>query len=496
MNPNHMRPSLNRTAADETLLRTYSLIALAALGVLFLLGIVFYKYRLFFADASFIPFTIIRYKLFTMQEHRYGSFITQMVPYFGSRWHLPIKFIMKCYAFSFNLFYLIAGVIVYRCRQYSLLIVMALYYFLIASDTFYWTNNEIHQAIAWMFLFFAVTLRMGQLGVKIYFVIPVFLFLGFLTIYTHFIVLIPTVFLWLFLWIRQDEWPWSKGATGILSLCLCLIVSSKFLVVDPGSYDQAHLHNALHLGLSDFSNAVTAPVVRKFILRCATNYWVGVAIFVLGMGSLVRNRKMMLVTWCLASFAGYIVLMGVTYVDLPGDALLLHVESEWESLGIIMATPFVFAALPLARRNAGVIIVSFVFLVRLVYICSSSEKFAWRYDFLRSVMEQMERRGITKLGLTPNEDLKKRCMLVWGLPDESIMWSAMNGDVPQRNFGFVDTGDKDLMRQLAEPKIVYASFELVTPVKWNFRYFTPDTLHPYTIMNYENLMKSTERIDK
>ena len=474
---------------EQPQLKKIAQLSLAALGALLVLGIVFYKERLFFSDASYIPFNIVKNRSMAVQEHRYGSFITQMVPYFGYHLHLPAKLFLKCYTFSFNFFYLVAGFLMYRCRQYALVAVMACYYYLLVSDTFFWTNNEIHQAIAWMFIFFAVTLHMAQKKVKIYFLLPVFLLLAFLAIYTHFIVLIPLVFLWFFLWIQQDAWPWSRGESIFLTLCIAAIVGSKFLVVNDNSYDQSHLQNITHPSLNALYQAVVSPVIIKFFTGCITNYWCASLAFIAGVVSLFRSKKKWLALWCIASFIGYGVLMGITYMDLDKEVLLFHIESEWQSLGVIMAAPFIFSFLPKLKINQAIAVLSLIFVVRLSYICVASEKFSWRVHFTQSVLVEMRKRNITKLAFESNGDVEKKLLLSWGIPDESMLMSMMNGDDPQRTFVFVNTQDKDIMNKLTDPKIVYTSFEMSTPNSWNYEYNKPDTLHPYVVMKVEEMFK-------
>ena len=145
-------------AGQETLKKAAG-IALAALAILLTGAIVFFKERVLFADAAYILFNILNYHSFAIQEHRYGSFITQVVPFLGQKLHLPVKFLIIGYGVSFNLFYFtVAAVLVYRYRQYRLAILMAFYYFLLVSQSYFWINNEIQQAVAWMFLLFGATI--------------------------------------------------------------------------------------------------------------------------------------------------------------------------------------------------------------------------------------------------------------------------------------------------------------------------------------------------
>lgn len=474
-------------SAQQNTLKQLSLIALAALAVLFVGGIVFYKERLFFADASYIAFNIIKDQRFDIQEHRYGSFITQMVPYFGSKLHLPLKFILKAYAFSFNLFFLLAGIIVYQCRQYALTIILALYYFLIVSDTYFWTNNEIHQAVAWMFIFYGVVLHMGERKAPLYWFLPVFLSLSFLAIYTHFIVLIPFTFLWFFLWIKQDGWPFGKALSIVLTLCLVGIVLSKFFVVGDHSYDDDRLHNITHLSLKDLWLAFVSGGVTTFFHRTFTNYWLILLIFPAGLVMAFRKNKRWLAAWCVATVVGYLCLMGITYPK--SDMLLFHVESEWQSMGIVVSSAFVCYLLPAIDNRKAMVVLCLIFAIRLGYMATAIEKFKWRTSFTKETLIRMRQQGITKLAIGNDPELKQKYILDWGVADESMLMSATQGDNPQLSFTFIDLNDTPLVNRLKDPKVVFTSFDMTMPPNWNFQYNKPDTTHPYRIMTYRELFK-------
>ncbi len=481
-------------------LKKLSLLGLAVLGVLFIGGIVFYKERVFFCDASYIAFNILKYDRLFIQEHRFGSFVTQMVPLLGAKLHLPVGIILKSYAFSFNLFYLLVGIVVYRCRQYGLLLVMALTYTLLVSDTYFWTNNEIHQALAWMFLFFAVVLRMGEKNVSMILFLPVFLLLAVTTLYTHFIVIIPMAFLWGYFWIAGDSWYWNRNTSILLTACLLAIVASKFVLLNGISYEAGHLHNITHFSAGDIVAAAHASVVKKFAMRLLKIYWLAPILFALGIVTLLKNNTKALLAWTLVSFTGYVIIMGLTYTD--GDILLFHIESEWESMAVIFATPFVFAALPKMEFRYAVILLVVVLVVRCGYIVNSSFKFSWRTRFKEHVLTQMKKKNITKLALVGNEYLHKKNDFFhrkniqdWALPEESLLMSTMNGDQPTLTFFLIDPEDKITLNLITQPKEIYTSFDSRKGERLNNNYFRFDTSHPYRVMTYEELNVTEEDIN-
>ncbi len=472
------------TPASTSALKKLSALGLAAMAVLAIGGVVFYKERLLFADSSFIAFNILNLGKLYVQEHRYGSFITQMVLLAGCKLHLPISVVLKGYTFSFNFFYLLVAAVVYRCRQYALVIIMSLYYVLLVSDTYFWTNNEIHQAIAWMFLFYGVVLRMAADKVRWPLLLPVFVLLAFLALYTHFIVILPFGFLWVFLWLRNEDWPFSKKESWWLSVLLLLIVASKFLLLKSNSYDDAHLNNITHLCLRDLYLCYVSDGVKVFLYRVLTNYWVVLGIVPAGLIAARKANKQVAI-WSAMAIVGYISIMGITYP--MGDILQFHIESEWQSLAVIMSAAFVYYALPAMNLRVAAVALVCIFLARFFYIGRSEKIFSWRVRYTQNVLDAMKNKGINKLVLANDSTLHAQYMLDFTLPEESTLLSAMDGDVPQRTFLFADTYSIANRADLANPKMVRASWSGMKPADWNYEYFKPDTTHPYVITTIKDL---------
>jgi hypothetical protein len=127
---------------NDFVFRRLSKIALVALGVLVILGGVYYKERALFSDAAFELFHIANYSALHVPGNRYGSFVVQILPYLAQRLHSSLNVILFCYSVSFNLFYLlVALLLVYRYKQYALVILMVLYYFLFVSESYIWVSE-------------------------------------------------------------------------------------------------------------------------------------------------------------------------------------------------------------------------------------------------------------------------------------------------------------------------------------------------------------------
>ena len=111
---------------NDTSLRYAAVGSLIALSILLLGAVVFYKERMVFSDAAHIVFYEINQGKLQIQVERYGAFITQIWPLLGSKLNLSLKAILILYSLSFNVFYLAVALILFRFRDYQLVILMAL----------------------------------------------------------------------------------------------------------------------------------------------------------------------------------------------------------------------------------------------------------------------------------------------------------------------------------------------------------------------------------
>jgi hypothetical protein len=85
-----------------------------------------------------------------IMEHRYGSIITQIWPWLAEM-GLPLDVLLSIYNLSFNIFYLLVALLmVFKWKEYGIAVLIALITPL-WLDRLFWTNNEIHQAMGWLF---------------------------------------------------------------------------------------------------------------------------------------------------------------------------------------------------------------------------------------------------------------------------------------------------------------------------------------------------------
>lgn len=479
-----MKSKINTSAH----LKNAAFVSIGMLSFLFLLSIYFYKERVIFMDASYILFQIMNDGHHAIQENRYGSFITHIVPMLLYKLNFSAKAIIISYTLSFNLFYLCSITwLVVRLKQYGLAILMSLYYILFVSETFYWSNNEVHQGIAWMFL----TLGLLQYAAtkRTHTIILLFILLigGFLAISSHMLVTMSFTFLFVYLLLDKNLNHYQAKQQLFLSGSLLLIIFIKYQISLHQNYDGEKLKLIDKLSFNDLAYYIQQDFGIAFLKSCIQEYWPVVPILLLGLYSLIKQKKYLLSLCTLMACTCFYMFMCITFSN-TGQYEKFHIESEWMVLGLILATPFVFNFLPSIRPKWAAHIVCIIAIIRFAFILNASNKFETRLQTTEKILAAMQKKGINKLALVDSKALQQIYLLDWSLAEESLLLSCLNKDTTLRTFFILRSGaipDSILFSK----RIFIGCFHNYTPVEINKKYFLLDTLTAYKIYSLEQLMR-------
>lgn len=472
---------LNRFYLSGMFLTTNRLIT-ALFALLFVGAAVFSMERVLFADASFILFRIINTGTMQIQEHRYGSFITQSLPLIAAYLHLPLKVIVVVYSVSFPLFYLtVVLLLLYHFKENELAVLMSFYFLLFVGDTWFWMNNEVHQGIAWMFLFFATTNALGRRKVNWLITVPVSTALAFLTLFTHPLLLFPTSYLWLFFTGRKN-WPFSRRQTVLFTVILIAFVLAKLYLSNSASshYDAEKLQGIRQFSFYNISHAFRTPFVQELLHHMFWNYWIVPLLFISGIRVSLKKKDGRLIVLTAGFAALYFAALCLTFSDFAP----FYTESELMPATVILTTPFVYYVLPQVTKRNRLILLAIIFLIRLGYIGFASPKWIERKEWLFNTLKEMRRQQINKALLYLDEKDRKQLLLHWGTPVESIIASALSGDQPQRTFV---VGNSEELKERIPPdnQTMISSFEWQNTASLNPRYFSFDTAQSYQVLKTE-----------
>ncbi len=455
---------------------------------LLVMAIFFFKERMLYIDAPHMLFRIINDGQFHIEEHRYGSFISQLFPWLGVRLHVPLEGLMILYSIGFYTFYLAVGLLlVYKYKNYGLAILLGLYLTLFVSDTYYWPNNEVHQGIEWMLLAFAVNWSAAEK--KLPFVVQLLLFLGlfFLAIWTHPLVILAAVYLWFFYLIGKQDLPFTKVQVILSSIILVAFSFVKFYQGMHHGYDSSKIEALTTFDIHQLKHIFSSPQFHFFVKGCVTRYWIFSLLSVAGLIGLLADKKYLLFTWTVLFAAGYLFLMCATYWDFT---LRSFIESEYMPLVIVCCAPFVYYVLPKMKPKPAIGLIAIVYLVRIAYIIGAAGLFTNRVALLDRMNEKMKQKNLTKVVITKPlpPGIDSALISNWGAPVETIFLSALKGEKPQRTFVFLSPDDMKFFHTSSKDTLL-GSWEKRAAVNINGGYVTMDTLTTYKVMTFAELME-------
>ncbi len=447
----------------------------------------FYKERMLYIDAPHVLFRIINNGHFWIEEHRYGSFISQVLPLIGAKLHLSLQWLMILYSISFYLFYLVASfLLVCTFRNYGLAVLLGLYFTLFVSDTYYWPNNEVHQGITWLLLVFAVNSFVAAKTKKLFTTSLLFILSFFFAIWTHPLVMLAAVYMWLFFMLDASTWPYSKVQSVIFSIFLLLLSYIKFNQGMHHGYDSSKIEMVTQFQFKKIKTILTSPQLHFFLRSCIHQYKLFSLIFTAGILGLLAEKKYLLFIWTLLFVSGYLVLTCITFRDVSSRA---YMESEYMPLVIISCAPFVYYILPKLKMSYGLALFAIIYLLRLGDIYNAAFPYTNRLVILEKINDRMKDKHLTKIIIPePVAQIDSELIMNWAAPVESIYISKLKGEMPQRTFIFLPIGQIKTTDTIAKDTLL-GSFEKRSAGQINSHYFQLDTTTTYKVVNYSTLME-------
>ncbi|HET8573566.1 MAG TPA: hypothetical protein VFL76_06815 [Edaphocola sp.] len=464
-------------------------IAVAVMLMLTAWSFVTYRQRMLFVDPAWITFNIVNHHAFVFAEHRFGAFITQMIPLMGVSFGWSLRTILLLYSASFYLFYLstvlILGLVL---KQKPLSLLLVVYLTLFVSDGYYWPNNEVHQGIAWMLLF--IGMNRYQFRHKIssfsgYLLSVVFLVLA---ISCHLLVALPILFLWYYV---HRETPVKallrNGKFVLTSILILLLLLGKYQLSRHGWYDASKLESIERLSFEKLTGIFHSGQLASFGRLAVRNYWLSLIIFGGSAYYLIRSKRYLaLLVWLLGIMA-YMTLVCLIFPGGYGRSMRFYMESEWAALAIILAAPLVFDFCIPDPENIVALILVTVFGIRLAYILCAFSYFDSRFRRLVRLVDTLQSKNIHKAVIVEKQQQSEgNFIMAWGLPVESMMLSEIQGYPVQTTLKIMADRPEILMNATDS---IYAPFDKKPAAVLNRQYFHLDTMQRYRVLSAEDCRK-------
>jgi hypothetical protein len=437
-----------------------------------------------FSDASLVSFRRINLQDLESSQRRWGAFITELVPILLSKVHVPLRIILVAYSLSFNIFYLgVLSFLIFRCRLYALSVLMTCYYLLFVSDGYYWTNNEIHQAVAYVFLCLGIAQYLKGKGAASAAQVVAFCLLSGLSIFTHPLAIIVFGFLWVALWISKKDWPFDNRQAVYYSLVLLGWSALKLTLSTAQAYDARRMHGITHLSKDLLFHAFDGRVANSFYYSCVTSYWPAILLTACAAFFMLREGKWFLFLWLFFCGMGYLVLV---HCGFPDGHFLYYLEGEWGLFGLISGFAIVYFLLPRLRPNSAALLIVILFALRIIYIARASSTFTARIDFIEALNGYARHHQLNKVLIKASDSrFEEKLLLDWGLATESMTLSALAKDKPQITLCSLWPDHPERIPQ-GNKEMVW-NFDKRLASALNSHYFTLDTTHPYVVVPYEEI---------
>jgi len=462
-------PHINRIAG---------LLAFGVMTVILMLAFYFMHARMLFVDAPFILTNILNEGHPMIMEHRYGSIITQLWPWLGSLIGMSLESLMYIYNASFNVFYLaVCALLVFKFKEYALAVVMALYYTLMVSDAFYWTNNEIHQAVGWMFLWLGLYRYQKSRETPLMVRLISFEIIGALAVLTHPLMIIVVAFVWVYYLLEERPPIKDQKLTILFSAIVMMVITARVLLsVFGGWYDAGKISVIGESGMANVFGFLEKPLFGELMRLYVTRYWLALIVFIAAVGITIYEKKYLITTLILLFFGIYNAL----FLTVFDSFIPFYSESELMPLTIIFGIPLMHSIGKYLNEQRLLIVLGGIFAISLFNIFNAGGVYNNRVEATKARLNEMKSNNITKLILTETEALKKTYVMYWGLPVESLFASIISGDPVQRTFIIVSAKDT-AVKSKTMPNVWLDCFKEKPIREMNGSYFNVDSTSEYNI---------------
>jgi hypothetical protein len=393
--------------------KTYS--HLLWMGLLVLGSMYFYVERGLFLDAAFILGEIVREEQLAIMVGRYGAVLTQIWPLIGLKLGVGLSTLVFMYSVSFAMIPFLVAWILYRMQQTPLLILLVGYYSLYYTESFFWTNNEIHQAVCIFLL--GVGCASRDVKVQVFgFQFWMGILLVGISILTHPLMVVVVSYALVLIWLTGIV-PLRNRYGFMLTLIVLFTILVKVYLSTLNWYDAQKL-GFVELGLKG-ELVWFGPNFGAFFRDCILIYWPATLLFIIG---LIWNKRHLL-TNALAIIAIIAHVLLVSWV--VSDFNRFYIESQWMLLSFFVLTPW----LMLMKDKHYPRILHFLIILSMInagwHIGSASSDYSARVSWLVGKVESMNQEGIDKAIIDLSQDEIKLLRMSWGLPSETLLVSGM-----------------------------------------------------------------------
>lgn len=387
---------------------------------LFVLALVYFKERCIFLDSSFYLFYLIKDADFTITHHRFGSIISQLIPFICLKLNSSLEIILKFYSVGFILINFLLFAIIYKyLKSKKFALALMLFNILMVTDTFYWMVSEFPLGISLSILFFAIITSYKSIDIKLFYAVCCILLVAIVFIYP--LIIFPFLFIAIYLF-SIDRLRLKEFLFVVFSFCLIFIVK---LIFFKSGYESNSSLNGFENFRSLFPNFLTLNSNINFLAYTIKNYhFLPLGLLVIGV-FYFKTNSMKKMFFILSVFIGYLLMINITY---PNGAEQFYIENLYLPLSIFVIFPLVFEVLPSYNFKLRNVVLTIIIVVGLVRINQNHETYTARLDWMRNYMALTLDSENKKQFIAAENVPKDLLIMTWASPYEFWLLSTIETD--------------------------------------------------------------------
>lgn len=478
----------------------------AVFAVLCIMALWCWQERTLILDAAFQSYLFIATGRPAIMVERFGAAMVQLLPLAGVWTGAPLQVVLMLYSVSIVLFHwVLFSICLHGLKDGKAALAILLFNVLFVSDSFFWMQNELLQAISLMFVLWSIWLKgvgKRRFTAREYVWIAV---LSVTVIYYHPLVFFPLAFCWLRLWLTATTNDNNDAiSTPLLTLAsfFALVFSSKYIFRQPNFYDRGMTGQYVREFNLSPQRLLHSQSLRDFTAHLDDNLVLLIPLLVLVTVFYLAKKRYWLAALTPAFVLLYCLLIMQRFLD---DDRWYIQESHYQALAVFLIVPLVWDILPGIfpglmhkwsdnfkssghypglQRWIPVLFLILLF-IRIGGIWSTGHNYTARLAYVHGLLDKAKGMDGRKLVVDEKETNLKTLMMYWGLPFEIWQMSALESPDSVRVLA-ISANPDSLAGRLAPDSMV--TFLMIPPVAFRDMpggYYRMRDTAPYRVVKSE-----------
>lgn len=404
----------------------------------------FWQERTLILDAAFQSYLFIADGAPAIMVERFGAAAVQLLPLAGVWAGAALPTVLLLYSISVVVFqWTLFSICLHVLKDKKTALAILLFNFLLVGDSFYWMQNELLQAISYMFVMWSLWMRRGDMNRFSRRDAAFGVVLATTVIYNHPLVFFPLAFVWCWLWLHPERLLTRRTLVAAAAL-FALIFASKYLLREPNFYDRGmtgQYVREFHFSAEKLFNALS---FRDFTAHLDDNLMLLMPLLLVVTVFYISRKRFAMALLAPAAVLFYGLLIMQRFLD---DDRWYIQESHYQALAVFLIVPIVWDVLPalasrLARQGSRVVFFATILLLfRLCGIWNTHESYTKRLVYIRELLTKTANAGTRKLIVGYDQTDRKTLMMYWGLPYETLQMTALSSPGAARVLAIAENPD-------------------------------------------------------